>query len=206
MLYILADVLCPLREIDKWARRRLRCDVNAPRAKVYGLLRHEFVDSPPCNRADLHKKAAQSDASPLQEQEHTMTIYLDLLMMVPSRNKVAAAKLLAEVLGVAWSDAGVGPFAPVYVNDGLTLDFDEWSDPIPKIHYCFRVDQAEFALILARISAAGIPYRSRVHGPVDFKIDTQHGGSIVYWNEPDGHQWEMLTLSYARQASNKGSE
>ncbi|MGI9026867.1 MAG: hypothetical protein ACR2GP_15055 [Burkholderiaceae bacterium] len=29
----------------------------------------------------------------------------------------------------------------------------------------------------------------------------QHGGSIVYWNEPDGHQWEMLTVSYARQAS-----
>ncbi len=29
----------------------------------------------------------------------------------------------------------------------------------------------------------------------------QHGGSIVYWNEPDGHQWEMLTISYARQAS-----
>ncbi len=35
---------------------------------------------------------------------------------------------------------------------------------------------------------------------VPFRIDTQHGGSIVYWNEPDGHQWEMLTVSYARQA------
>jgi hypothetical protein len=31
------------------------------------------------------------------------------------------------------------------------------------------------------------------------QIDTQHGGSIVYWNEPDGHQWELLTVSYARQ-------
>jgi hypothetical protein len=27
-----------------------------------------------------------------------------------------------------------------------------------------------------------------------------HGGRIVYWNEPDGHQWEMLTVSYARRA------
>jgi hypothetical protein len=27
-----------------------------------------------------------------------------------------------------------------------------------------------------------------------------HYGSIVCWNEPDGHQWEMLTASYARQA------
>jgi len=127
-----------------------------------------------------------------------MTIQLDHLM-VPSRDKLSAAKLLAELLGVPWSETGIGPFAPVYVNDGLTLDFDQWTDPLPLIHYCFRVDEADFDAILGRIRAAGIPYRSSVHGPVDSRIDTQHGGRIVYWNEPDGHQWEMLTASYARQ-------
>ena len=127
-----------------------------------------------------------------------MTIHLDHLM-VPSRDKVAAAKLLAALLGVPWSETGVGPFAPVFVNAGLTIDFDEWSDPVPMIHYCFRVDDDNFDGILGRIKAAGIPYRSNVHGPVDFAIDTQHGGRIVYWNEPDGHQWEILTVSYARQ-------
>ena len=120
--------------------------------------------------------------------------------MVPSRDKAAAARLLAELLGVPWSDTGVGPFAPVYVNDGLTLDFDEWSGPVPPIHYCFRVGADDFDAILGRIQAAGIAYRSSVHGPVDSRIDTRHGGRIVYWNEPDGHQWEMLTASYARQA------
>ena len=128
-----------------------------------------------------------------------MAIYLDHLL-VPSRNKVAAAKLLGELLGVPWSETTVGPFSAVYVNDGLTLDFDEWTDSIPLIHYCFRVSQNDFDGILERIKAAGIPYRSDVHGPVDFRINNQHGGSIVYWNEPDGHQWEMLTISYARQA------
>jgi hypothetical protein len=34
-----------------------------------------------------------------------MTIQLDHLL-VPSRNKVAAAKLLAELLGVPWSETG----------------------------------------------------------------------------------------------------
>lgn len=126
-----------------------------------------------------------------------MTVDLDHLM-VPARNKVASAKLLGELLGVRWSETGIGPFAPVYLNDGLTLDFDEWDDPLPKIHYCFRVTQPEFDAILERIKAAGIPYRSNVQGPVDFQVNTQHGGSIVYWNEPDGHQWEMLTVSYAR--------
>lgn len=129
-----------------------------------------------------------------------MTIYLDHLM-VPSRNKITSAKLLAGLLGVPWSASQAGPFVPVYVNDGLTLDFDEWTEPVPMIHYCFRVDQETFNVILERIRAAEIPYRSDVHGPIDYQINTHHGGSIVYWNEPDGHQWEMLTVSYARAPS-----
>jgi catechol 2,3-dioxygenase-like lactoylglutathione lyase family enzyme len=127
-----------------------------------------------------------------------MTVHLDHIM-VPARDKLASAKLLAGLLDVPWSETGTGPFAPVFLNDGLTLDFDEWSEPFPLIHYCFRVSQGEFDAILARIKAAGIAYRSNVHGPVDSRVDTEHGGSIVYWNEPDGHQWEMLTVSYARQ-------
>lgn len=128
-----------------------------------------------------------------------MSIHLDHLM-VPSRNKLASARLLAELLGVPWSETGVGPFVPVFLNEGLTLDFDDWADPLPHIHYCFRVSPQDFDAILGRLQAAGIAYRSQVHGPVDFRIDTRHGGRIVYWNEPDGHQWEMLTVSYARPA------
>jgi catechol 2,3-dioxygenase-like lactoylglutathione lyase family enzyme len=127
-----------------------------------------------------------------------MTLHLDHVT-IPSRNQVASAKLLADLLGVPWAETGVGPFSPVYVSDGLTLDFDQTDEPFPILHYCFRVGQREFDAILGRIKAAGIKYRSAVHGPVDMQIDTQHGGSIVYWNEPDGHQWELLTVSYARQ-------
>jgi hypothetical protein len=124
-----------------------------------------------------------------------MTIQLDHVI-VPSRSQVASAKLLAELLGVQWAEAAIGPFSPVYVNDGLTLDFIQTDEDFPIYHFCFRVGQAEFDAILARIKAAGIKYRSTVRGPVDMKIDPQYGN--VYWNEPDGHQWEMLTVSYAR--------
>ncbi|MFI8618520.1 hypothetical protein ACIGHN_23750 [Acidovorax sp. NPDC077693] len=54
-----------------------------------------------------------------------MPIELDHLL-VPARDKIAAARLLAGLLGVLWSETGVGPFAPVFVNDGLTFDFDGW--------------------------------------------------------------------------------
>ena len=126
-----------------------------------------------------------------------MTIHLDHTI-VPARNKVASAKLLAELLGVAWAESGPGPFAPVYVNGGLTLDFIDTDEEFPVYHFCFRVDPGEFDVILGRIKAAGIPYRSTVRGPVDMEVNTQLGGRIVYWNEPEGHQWEMLTVSYAR--------
>jgi len=127
-----------------------------------------------------------------------MAIELDHLL-VPSRDRFRAAKQLADLLGVPWSETGVGPFCPVYVNDGLTLDFDQAEGDFPVMHYCFRVTQDEFDAILARIRAAGIAYRSVPHGATDMQVNTQHGGSIVYWNEPDGHVWELLTASYARQ-------
>jgi hypothetical protein len=44
----------------------------------------------------------------------TMTVHMDHVT-------VLSARRLAELLGVHWSETGVGPFAPVYVNDGLTF-------------------------------------------------------------------------------------
>lgn len=128
-----------------------------------------------------------------------MTIHLDHTI-VPSRHKVQSAKLLAELLGVPWAETGLGPFAPVYVNDGLTLDFIDTDEDFPIYHFCFRVEPDEFERILGRITAAGIKYRSSVRGPEDMQINTDLGGKIIYWNEPDGHQWELLTVSYARQS------
>ena len=119
-----------------------------------------------------------------------MTIHLDHTL-VPARDKVASARRLAELLGVPWDDRGPGPFAPVYVN--------ETDEDFPVYHFCFRVDDDEFDAILGRIRAAGIPYRSSVRGPVDGAINTDHGGRMFYWNDPEGHQWELLTVSYARQ-------
>jgi len=123
-------------------------------------------------------------------------------LLIPSKDKVAAAKLLAEILGVPWSEQGaVGPFSPVYVSAALTLDFDEWKEPVPKQHYAFKVEQEEFDAILSRIKALGLAYRSLPNGPDDHKVNHAFGGSLVYWSEPDGHVWEILTVSYERQAA-----
>ena len=135
-----------------------------------------------------------------------MSIQLDHLL-VPARDRNASARLLAEILGVPWSSTGVGPFSPVYVSEGLTLDFDQWDSADPPVqHYCFRVSEPEFDGIVRRLQEAGLAYRSTPHGPVDGRINTDHGGRIVYWSEPDGHVWEALTVSYARQPSTKAAD
>jgi hypothetical protein len=127
-----------------------------------------------------------------------MTIQLDH-MIVPSKDRRAAAQLIARILGVAWSERGVGPFCPVYVSDDLTLDVDQTEGELPVLHYCFRVSETEFDALIARLRENGIAYRSTSLGPVDRQVNTEHGGRIVYWSEPDGHVWEALTVSYARQ-------
>jgi catechol 2,3-dioxygenase-like lactoylglutathione lyase family enzyme len=139
-----------------------------------------------------------ADLQGIHARETSMAIELDHFI-VPCRDQVGAARLLAGLLDVPWAETTLGPFSPVYLNDGLTLDFQETDEDFPVSHYCFRVSQAEFDAIRARIEAAGIKYRSRVSGPVDMQSNKDYGGDMIYWNEPDGHQWEVLTVSYARQ-------
>jgi len=124
-----------------------------------------------------------------------MTVELDHVI-VPSHTRDESGRRLAQLLGVPCGPAREGPFFAVYVNDGLTLDFIQTDEPFPVYHFCFRVKQEDFDAILGRIKEKGIPFRSSVRGPVDSKIDPDYGN--IYWNEPDGHQWELLTVSYAR--------
>jgi catechol 2,3-dioxygenase-like lactoylglutathione lyase family enzyme len=124
-----------------------------------------------------------------------MAIQLDHLI-VPSRDPVAAATALAGLLDVPWEESQ-GPFTPVYVNETLTLDFADRA-PFEPHHYCFRVSDAEFDAIFGRIQAARVPYRSSPLGETDMQINHRLGGKGIYWQDADGHLWEILTVSYAR--------
>jgi hypothetical protein len=129
-----------------------------------------------------------------------MTIELDHAI-VSVGDKRAAAELLASLLGVPWGQSGTGRFTPVYINEGFTLDFDESDETSAVQHFCFRVTEAEFDAILGRIRGRGIAYRSTPHGPVDMTINTRNRGRNIYWEEPPGVVWEILTVSYARPAT-----
>lgn len=128
-----------------------------------------------------------------------MSITLDHLI-VPTSDRIASARLMGTLLGVPWAEqANVGPFSPVFVNDDLTIDFDQWPGPVPRLHYCFKVSPDRFEAILGRLRSLNLPFRSTPHGPEDNTVNPVFGGRLFYWSEPDGHTWEILTVSYARQ-------
>jgi catechol 2,3-dioxygenase-like lactoylglutathione lyase family enzyme len=116
-----------------------------------------------------------------------------------AHDPVASAKLLADLLGVPW-EAARGHFTPVYVDETLTLGFAS-RDRVDSHHYCFRVSDAEFNAIFDRVTATGIKYRSQPTGPEDMRINARLGGRNIYWNDANGHVWEILTISYVRPES-----
>jgi hypothetical protein len=88
--------------------------------------------------------------------------------------------------------------ASLYINAALTIDFIDASGQVPMGHYCFSVSNTEFEAILARIKETGLKYWSAPFGEPDYKVRTLMGGKGLYVMEPDGHAWEILTVSYAR--------
>ncbi|MGH6626350.1 MAG: VOC family protein [Burkholderiaceae bacterium] len=114
--------------------------------------------------------------------------------IVPARDKLASAKFLARILGLSFDESAVAYFAPVRVNDSLTLDFGE-SD-CPEIqHYAFKVSEEEFDAIFSRIQAEGIGYGSEPYSRDDMKINHRGGGRGLYFCDPSGHVLELLTVA-----------
>ena len=119
-----------------------------------------------------------------------MTIELDHTI-VPSRDKEAGARFFAHIFGLGY-DGTVSHFAPVQVNENLTLDFDEAAD-FAVHHYAFKVSEAEFDAILGRLKADGVIFGSGPRSLENMQINRRNGGRGVYYRDPDGHIFELLT-------------
>jgi catechol 2,3-dioxygenase-like lactoylglutathione lyase family enzyme len=119
-----------------------------------------------------------------------MTIALDHTI-VPARDKLATARFFAQIFGLEVSPP-MGPFAPVRVNEALTLDFADGRD-FEWHHYAFHVADAEFDAIIGRIRTARLSYGSGPFALDDGQINHRNGGRGVYFKDPNGHVLELLT-------------
>ena len=121
-----------------------------------------------------------------------MGIVLDHTI-VPARDKEASARFLARILGLRY-DGAVSHFAPLRINETLTLDFDTDTDTeLESHHYAFKVDESEFNGIFDRVKAEGIAYGSGPRSLDDMQINHRRSGRGFYFRDPNGHLLEVLT-------------
>jgi len=114
--------------------------------------------------------------------------------IVPAKDKKAAARFFADTFGLSHDASDDhSHFAPVRVNDTLTLLFDT-EDAFNSHHYAFHVGDAEFDAILARVKRAGLAYGSAPWSIADGKLNDWGGGRGVYFKDPDGHILELMTV------------
>ena len=116
--------------------------------------------------------------------------------IVAARDKKAAADFLATILGLEVG-APFGPFLPVETSNGVTLDFvDGDEDQITSQHYAFLVSEEDFDAIFGRIQQAGITYYADPGHRQPGKINRNDGGRGAYFEDPNGHNLEIITRPY----------
>jgi catechol 2,3-dioxygenase-like lactoylglutathione lyase family enzyme len=123
-----------------------------------------------------------------------MTVQLNHTI-VHARDQRASAQFLADVLGLE-PPTTFGPFVVVQLSNGVSLDYlEDGGTPHPG-HYAFLVGEVEFDAVHARIRARGLPFWADPFHRQEGQINTNDGGRGLYWEDPDGHSLEILTVPY----------
>ena len=116
--------------------------------------------------------------------------------IVQARDREVSAKFYADVLGVAVAGR-MGPFVVVALDNEVTLDFVSVGDArIPSQHYAFKVSDEEWDRIFSRIKDLGIDYWADPFHRHPGETNTEFGGRGVYFEDPNGHNLEIMTTDY----------
>ena len=122
-----------------------------------------------------------------------MSIQLDHIIIWAS-DRAASSRFLAEMMGLA-APIPLGPFEVVEA-DGVSLAFMAAPGPIAPQHYAFLVGEAEFDATFDRIREHGLPFWADPYHHRPGEINCNDGGRGVYFEDPDGHDLEIITRRY----------
>ncbi|WP_328510453.1 VOC family protein [Streptomyces mirabilis] len=115
--------------------------------------------------------------------------------IVAAHDKTASARFLADLLGLEVAPE-YGPFVPVQIPNGVTLDYMDTAESISPQHYAFLVSEDDFDAIFARIREAGLTYWADPHHHHPGETNHNDGGRGAYFDDPNGHNLEILTRPY----------
>ncbi|MGW1077184.1 VOC family protein [Streptomyces sp. NPDC002537] len=131
-------------------------------------------------------------------QNASNAIQLNHIAIYASDRRLSA-EFIAAILGIEVGEP-FGPFLPVDLGNGVTLDFCERPDdePIQVNHYAFLVPEERFDGMIDRLEAVGVTYYADPHHTEPGRINALFGGRGAYFEDPDGHNMEILTRPYIR--------
>ncbi|QIP85910.1 VOC family protein [Streptomyces sp. Tu 2975] len=134
----------------------------------------------------------------MPQQQPTVTSVQLNHTAVYAKDRRLSAEFLAAVLGVEVA-APFGPFLPVDLGNGVTLDYYELTDePVQPQHYAFLVPDEQFDTMIARLEAIGVTYYADPSHTEPGAINRLFGGRGAYFDDPSGHNMEIMTRPYAR--------
>jgi catechol 2,3-dioxygenase-like lactoylglutathione lyase family enzyme len=115
--------------------------------------------------------------------------------IVHCHDKRASAQFLVDILGLP-QPTTYGPFVVVQVDNDVSLDFLDGNEAVRPQHYAFLVGEIEFDEIQSRILERGLPYWADPAHQRPQEINANDGGRGMYWDDPDGHVLEIITVPY----------
>ena len=115
--------------------------------------------------------------------------------IVQAKDRKASAEFLAELLGLP-EPAPFGPFYVVSPANDVSLDFMDQAGEITVQHYAFLVGETDFDEIFGRISERGITFWADPAHQQRGVLNTRDGGRGCYFEDPNGHNLEILTRPY----------
>jgi catechol 2,3-dioxygenase-like lactoylglutathione lyase family enzyme len=115
--------------------------------------------------------------------------------IVAARDKEASARFLAEILGLP-EPTPFGPFMTVETANEVTLDFVDAAGDVTSQHYAFLVSEDDFEAIFGRIHDRGLDYWADPFHRHPGEINGNDGGRGVYFDDPNGHNLEIITRPY----------
>lgn len=122
-----------------------------------------------------------------------MTVTLNHTI-IHARDKSETAQFLTEILGLP-PHKSLGHFAVVQVDD-TSLDLIETDGDISSRHFAFLVSEKEFDEIFARLRERGLKYWADPFHQEPNEINHWDDGRGVYFEDPNGHNLEILTRPY----------
>ena len=123
-----------------------------------------------------------------------MAVGLDHIV-IPSRDKVASSRFLAEILGLDPPRAS-GHFMALDLANGVTLDYDDRED-FHRHHCAFRVGVEDFNGALERLAAVGVTHYADPGHQHAGEINRMGATAGFYFDDPDGHNMEVFTDAVA---------